>query len=91
MRKIKELNHFSKISKSIQEVSRVLKENGQFFISDPRPNDCDITRFVDDYMQLKYVSQRKRAQQKDMSKSLQGMISQLLIVIGLHRQKMRFG
>ena len=23
------------------------------FISDPRPNDCDTTRFVDDYMQLK--------------------------------------
>ena len=47
------LHHFPEIRKSIQEVSRVLKENGQFFISDPRPNDCDKTRFVDDYMQLK--------------------------------------
>lgn len=47
------LHHFPKIRKSIREVSRVLKSNGEFFISDPRPNDCDITRFVDDYMQLK--------------------------------------
>lgn len=47
------LHHFPEIRKSIHEVSRVLKSNGEFFISDPRPNDCDITRFVDDYMQLK--------------------------------------
>lgn len=47
------LHHFPKIKKSISEVARVLKHDGRFFISDPRPNDCDITRFVDDYMQLK--------------------------------------
>lgn len=47
------LHHFPEIEKSIGEVSRVLKENGRFFISDPRPNACDTTRFVDDYMQLK--------------------------------------
>lgn len=47
------LHHFPDIEKSISEVSRVLKFNGRFFISDPRPNDCDKTRFVDDYMQLK--------------------------------------
>ncbi|MGN0421584.1 MAG: class I SAM-dependent methyltransferase [Lachnospiraceae bacterium] len=47
------LHHFSEIRKSIREVTRVLKRNGIFFVSDPRPNDCDITRFVDDYMQLK--------------------------------------
>lgn len=47
------LHHFPKIEKSISEISRVLKCNGRFFVSDPRPNDCDTTRFVDDYMQLK--------------------------------------
>lgn len=47
------LHHFPEIRKSIREVNRVLKSNGVFFISDPRPNDCDKTRFVDDYMQLK--------------------------------------
>lgn len=47
------LHHFPEIGKSIGEVARVLKSNGIFFISDPRPNDCDKTRFVDDYMQLK--------------------------------------
>lgn len=47
------LHHFPKIRESIREVSRVLNGNGSFFISDPRPNDCDKTRFVDEYMQLK--------------------------------------
>lgn len=47
------LHHFPEIRKSIREVARVLTCDGLFFISDPRPNDCDITRFVDDYMQLK--------------------------------------
>lgn len=47
------LHHFPIIEKSISEVARVLKCNGRFFVSDPRPNDCDTTRFVDDYMQLK--------------------------------------
>ena len=47
------LHHFPEIRKSIHEVARVLKDKGVFFLSDPRPNDCDTTRFVDDYMQLK--------------------------------------
>ena len=47
------LHHFPEIKKSINEVSRVLKKGGRFFLSDPRPNECDATRFVDDYMQLK--------------------------------------
>lgn len=47
------LHHFPKIHNSISEVSRVLKEDGLFFISDPTPNDTDYDRFVDAYMQLK--------------------------------------
>ena len=47
------LHHFPDIRQSMREVARVLKPNGRLFISDPRPNECDITRFVDDYMQLK--------------------------------------
>lgn len=47
------LHHFSEIRKSISEVNRVLKCNGKFFLSDPRPNECDTTGFVDDYMKLK--------------------------------------
>lgn len=47
------LHHFPDINKSIGEVARVLKPCGRFFISDPRPNEIDDTRFVDDYMQLK--------------------------------------
>ena len=47
------LHHFPEIKKSIHEVARVLRSDGLFFVSDPRPNDCDITRFVDEYMQLK--------------------------------------
>ena len=34
-------------------MSRVLKEGGKLFISDPCPNECDTERFVDDYMRLK--------------------------------------
>lgn len=47
------LHHFPDIELSMHEVARVLKPKGRLFISDPRPNECDITRFVDDYMQLK--------------------------------------
>lgn len=47
------LHHFPKIQFSISEVSRVLKKDGIFFISDPTPNANDTQRFVDAYMQLK--------------------------------------
>lgn len=47
------LHHFPEIKKSIREVARVLTCDGLFFLSDPRRNDGDITRFVDGYMQLK--------------------------------------
>lgn len=47
------LHHFPDIQKSISEVSRVLKQDGFLFISDPTPNANDTSRFVDGYMQLK--------------------------------------
>lgn len=47
------LHHFPDIEHSISEVTRVLKTGGSFFISDPCPNDCDDSRFIDEYMQLK--------------------------------------
>ena len=47
------LHHFPDIEHSIGEMSRVLKEGGTLFISDPCPNECDTERFVDDYMRLK--------------------------------------
>ena len=47
------LHHFPDIEHSIGEVSRVLKNGGRLFISDPCPNECDTERFVDDYMRLK--------------------------------------
>ena len=47
------LHHFPDIQTSLSEVSRVLKERGLFFISDPTPNENDSRRFVDAYMQLK--------------------------------------
>ena len=47
------LHHFPDIEKAFSEVSRVLKTNGQLFISDPTPNEEDKDRFVDAYMQLK--------------------------------------
>ena len=47
------LHHFPDIGHSIGEMSRVLKEGGKLFISDPCPNECDTERFVDDYMRLK--------------------------------------
>ena len=47
------LHHFPDIENSIGEMSRVLREGGTLFISDPCPNECDTERFVDDYMRLK--------------------------------------
>lgn len=47
------LHHFPDIQRSIKEVRRVLKAGGYLFISDPTPNDNDVERFVDAYMQMK--------------------------------------
>ena len=47
------LHHFPAINDTFCEISRVLKKNGIFFLSDPTPNDDDVERFVDEYMQMK--------------------------------------
>ena len=47
------LHHFPTINDTFREISRVLKKNGIFFLSDPTPNDNDTERFVDKYMQMK--------------------------------------
>ena len=47
------LHHFPAIQETFKEISRVLKKNGTFFVSDPAPNDDDVDRFVDAYMQMK--------------------------------------
>lgn len=47
------LHHFPDIQNSISEVSRIIKQEGLLFISDPTPNANDTSRFVDGYMQLK--------------------------------------
>lgn len=47
------LHHFPAISDTFCEISRVLKQNGIFFLSDPTPNEDDIEHFVDKFMQMK--------------------------------------
>lgn len=47
------LHHFPAINDTFQEISRVLKPNGMFFVADPMPNENDSQRFVDAYMQMK--------------------------------------
>ncbi|WP_297423042.1 class I SAM-dependent methyltransferase [Clostridium sp.] len=47
------LHHFPNINKTFEEVSRVVKPGGVFFISDPTPNENDDIRFIDTYMQMK--------------------------------------
>ena len=47
------LHHFPAIQDTFGEISRVLKPEGIFFVSDPAPNDDDTERFVDEYMQMK--------------------------------------
>lgn len=47
------MHHFPEIEKTFGEIARVLKLDGQFFISDPTPNEDDFQRFVDTYMQMK--------------------------------------
>lgn len=47
------LHHFPNINKTFEEISRVIKSGGMFFISDPTLNENDDIRFVDTYMQMK--------------------------------------
>ena len=47
------LHHFPQIEESFREISRILKNNGKFFLADPTPNYDDTERFVDAYMQMK--------------------------------------
>ena len=47
------LHHFPAIKDTFQEISRVLKPDGMFFLTDPTPNDDDTERLVDAYMQMK--------------------------------------
>lgn len=47
------LHHFPVICDTFYEISRVLKKNGIFFLSDPTPNEDDRERFVDEFMQMK--------------------------------------
>lgn len=48
------LHHFSDMESSIAEISRVLKPDGCFLLSDPAPDDADAARFIDAYMQVKH-------------------------------------
>lgn len=47
------LHHFPDIEKSISGISRVLKDSGRLFISDPAPNSNDTAGFIDEYMRVK--------------------------------------
>lgn len=47
------LHHFPAIRDTFDEISRVLKADGCFFLSDPAPNEDDTEHFVDEYMQMK--------------------------------------
>lgn len=47
------LHHFPSIRDTFQEIARILKPGGIFFLSDPAPNEDDTERFVDSYMQMK--------------------------------------
>lgn len=47
------LHHFPKIEHTFSEIARILKTDGVLFIADPTPNDDDVDRFVDAYMQMK--------------------------------------
>jgi len=47
------IHHFPDIRKTLDEICRVLKPGGQFFISDLTPDEKDEFRFVDTYMKMK--------------------------------------
>jgi ubiquinone/menaquinone biosynthesis C-methylase UbiE len=46
------LHHVPDIQYTFDEISRVLKSGGTFFVSDPTPNQLDTGKFVDSFMQL---------------------------------------
>lgn len=46
------LHHFTMIKQSFKEFSRVLKQGGMLFISDPTPNEEDRNKFIDRFMQI---------------------------------------
>ena len=60
------LHHFPNLDKTFNEIDRVLKNSGLLFISDPKPNDIDINRFVDKYMQKKKDGHIKFIQKKNL-------------------------
>ena len=65
------LHHFPAIKVTFREISRVLKPNGMFFLSDPAPNDDDTERFVDAYMQMKkdgYIKFYSKKEWQDIGK-----------------------
>lgn len=47
------MHHFPNLQDIFKEIARVLKHDGQLFISDPAPNDNDTRRFIDKFMQMK--------------------------------------
>lgn len=47
------LHHFPDIEKTFFEIRRILKTGGILIISDPAPNEIDVIRFVDIFMQMK--------------------------------------
>ncbi|MDC7218932.1 MAG: class I SAM-dependent methyltransferase [Spirochaetales bacterium] len=47
------LHHFPDIQSCFSELSRVIKSQGQLWISDPTPHKSDKERFVDKFMQMK--------------------------------------
>ena len=67
------LHHFPAINDTFGEISRVLKEDENFFLSDPTPNDDDAERFVDEYMQMKkdgHIKFYTKKEWKEIGKSV---------------------
>lgn len=81
------LHHFPKIEETFFEIARVLKKGGHFFLADPTPNDDDLGRFVDEYMQMKKDGHIKYYT-KDEFEAL--AIKAGLKLTGLFQTKIRF-
>ena len=70
------LHYFPAIDDTFREISRVLKKNGIFFLSDPTPNEDDTEHFVDEYMQMKkdgHIKFYTKAEWKEIGKSVELM------------------